>query len=31
MGETEGRRGRVGVATKRVMKNHDQTLRWLAE
>ncbi|HEV2761797.1 MAG TPA: AbrB/MazE/SpoVT family DNA-binding domain-containing protein [Pyrinomonadaceae bacterium] len=30
-GETEGRRGRVGVATKRVMKNHDRTLRRLAE
>ncbi len=28
---TEGRRGRVGAATKRVMKNHDRTLRRLAE
>ena len=26
-----GRRGRVGPATKRVMKNHDRTLRRLAE
>jgi antitoxin MazE len=30
-GETEGRRARVGAATKRVMKNHDRTLRRLAE
>ena len=30
-GEMEGRRGRVGAATKRVMKNHDRTLRRLAE
>lgn len=30
-GETEGRGGRVGVATKRVMKNHDRTLRRSAE
>ena len=30
-GETEKRRGRVGAATKRVMKNHDRTLRRLAE
>jgi antitoxin MazE len=30
-GEKEGRRGRVGAATKRVMKNHDRTLRRLAE
>lgn len=30
-GETERRRGRVGAATKRVMKNHDRTLRRLAE
>ena len=30
-GETEGRRGRVGAATKRVMKNHNRTLRRLAE
>ncbi len=30
-GETEGRRGRVGAATKRVMENHDRTLRRLAE
>jgi antitoxin component of MazEF toxin-antitoxin module len=29
--EAEGRRGRVGAATKRVMKNHDRTLRRLAE
>jgi antitoxin MazE len=29
--ETKGRRGRVGAATKRVMKNHDRTLRRLAE
>jgi antitoxin MazE len=29
--EKEGRRGRVGAATKRVMKNHDRTLRRLAE
>jgi antitoxin component of MazEF toxin-antitoxin module len=29
--EAKGRRGRVGVATKRVMKNHDRTLRRLAE
>lgn len=27
----EGRRGQVGAATKRVMKNHDRTLRRLAE
>jgi antitoxin MazE len=27
----EGRRGRVGAATKRAMKNHDRTLRRLAE
>lgn len=30
-GETEGRRGRVRAATKRVMKNHERTLRRLAE
>lgn len=30
-GEAEGRRARVGAATKRVMKNHDRTLRRLAE
>ena len=30
-GEAEERRGRVGAATKRVMKNHDRTLRRLAE
>jgi antitoxin component of MazEF toxin-antitoxin module len=29
--EAKGRRGRVGAATKRVMKNHDRTLRPLAE
>lgn len=29
--ETKGQRGRVGAATKRVMKNHDRTLRRLAE
>ena len=29
--ETKGRRGRVGAATKRVMRNHDRTLRRLAE
>ena len=29
--EVEGRRARVGAATKRVMKNHDRTLRRLAE
>jgi antitoxin MazE len=29
--ETKGRRTRVGAATKRVMKNHDRTLRRLAE
>ncbi len=29
--EPKGRRGRVGEATKRVMKNHDRTLRRLAE
>jgi antitoxin MazE len=29
--EAKGRRGRVGAATKRVMKNHDRTLRRLAE
>ena len=29
--EAEGRRARVGAATKRVMKNHDRTLRRLAE
>lgn len=29
--EKEGRRERVGAATKRVMKNHDRTLRRLAE
>ena len=29
--EAKGRRGRVGMATKRVMKNHDRTLRRLAE
>jgi len=29
--EAKGRRGRVGEATKRVMKNHDRTLRRLAE
>lgn len=27
----EGRRDRVGAATRRVMKNHDRTLRRLAE
>ena len=27
----KGRRGRIGAATKRVMKNHDRTLRRLAE
>jgi antitoxin MazE len=27
----EGRRGRVKAATKRVMRNHDRTLRRLAE
>jgi antitoxin component of MazEF toxin-antitoxin module len=29
--ETKGRRTRVATATKRVMKNHDRTLRRLAE
>ena len=29
--EKESRRGRVGATTKRVMKNHDRTLRRLAE
>jgi antitoxin component of MazEF toxin-antitoxin module len=29
--EAQGRRERVGAATKRVMKNHDRTLRRLAE
>jgi antitoxin MazE len=29
--EAKGCRGRVGAATKRVMKNHDRTLRRLAE
>ena len=29
--EKEGRRGRLGAATKRVMKNHERTLRRLAE
>lgn len=29
--EAKGRRGRIGAATKRVMKNHDRTLRRLAE
>ena len=29
--EAKGRRGRVGAATKRVMKHHDRTLRRLAE
>jgi antitoxin component of MazEF toxin-antitoxin module len=29
--EDKGRRGRVGAATKRVMRNHDRTLRRLAE
>jgi antitoxin component of MazEF toxin-antitoxin module len=29
--DAKGRRGRVGAATKRVMKNHDRTLRRLAE
>lgn len=29
--EATGRRGRVGAATKRVMKNHDRTLRRVAE
>lgn len=29
--EAKGRRGRVGAATKRVMKNQDRTLRRLAE
>lgn len=29
--EAKGRRGRVGAATKRVMKNHDRTLPRLAE
>jgi antitoxin component of MazEF toxin-antitoxin module len=29
--EAKGRRRRVGAATKRVMKNHDRTLRRLAE
>ena len=29
--EAKGRRGRVGAATKRVMKTHDRTLRRLAE
>ena len=29
--EAKGRRGHVGAATKRVMKNHDRTLRRLAE
>lgn len=27
----KGHRGRVGAATQRVMKNHDRTLRRLAE
>jgi antitoxin component of MazEF toxin-antitoxin module len=30
-GEKEGRRGRVGAATKRVMKKHDRTLRRLVQ
>ena len=30
-GEAEGQRERVRAATKRVMKNHDPTLRRLAE
>jgi antitoxin MazE len=30
-GEKEGRRGQVRAATKRVMKNHERTLRRLAE
>ncbi|MDQ3802276.1 MAG: AbrB/MazE/SpoVT family DNA-binding domain-containing protein [Acidobacteriota bacterium] len=30
-GEAGSRRGRVGAAAKRVMKNHDRTLRRLAE
>jgi antitoxin MazE len=29
--KAKGRRGRIGAATKRVMKNHDRTLRRLAE
>ena len=29
--EKEGRRGRARAATKRVMKNHERTLRRLAE
>lgn len=29
--EAKVRRGRVGATTKRVMKNHDRTLRRLAE
>jgi antitoxin MazE len=29
--EAKGRRRRVAAATKRVMKNHDRTLRHLAE
>ena len=29
--EAKGRRGRVGAATKRVMKNYDRTLSRLAE
>jgi antitoxin component of MazEF toxin-antitoxin module len=29
--EEEWRRGRVGAATRRVIKNHDRTLRRLAE
>ena len=29
--KAKGRRARVGAATKRVMKNHDRTLRRLAE
>ncbi len=29
--EAKGRRGRVASAAKRVMKNHDRTLRRLAE
>jgi antitoxin MazE len=29
--EAKGRRVRVGAATKRVMKNHDRTLRRLAK
>jgi len=29
--DAKGHRGRVGTATKRVMKNHDRTLRRLAE